>query len=240
MLFKGFPDVKDMHTLSVTADNILSESSLNFYLYILESIKKFSGLNSLSRIVCDIRTREYMIFFARKGHDKDIEDIPEIADRFQRAGYYVETDLDKVSVLSGTCFLLICWDPEVIKYNQLKSKITDEGDLEFYMTVCQYVKAEKNLLESYEDIKDELLINGCFTKKWVSISVINDDMYRHAMNIGKFLWGEEFYVGIIENKRRAHTWTLFVCWDDQIIQSKGDISETLEFHGSIPKSWNTR
>lgn len=234
---KGIPSIEDMHNayLKTCADK--RESSLGMYAYILEVLKKFSGMNAIPRVICDIVTQEYLRFQCREGHPKDLEEIPLIAKEFAKAGYYVELNNSDLDISTETVSFLFCWDSQVIENYEIKIMLPDPQDYSLYCTVLSYMNAEKRLPESTIDQKEEINIDACYTKQWTAVSIISSDMYNRAIRVGHLLWDRGKYIGIRKDPRKTECWTMFVCWDPRITTYRGEATQFLEFEGYVPKSW---
>lgn len=238
MNFIGFPNVEQCHKDSLLRDSLIKESPLNMYAYVLETFKKFSGQNAIPRVVCGIRTQEYLQFSCRPGHEVgDADSIPTIGKQFDKAGFYVEVHNSDMDRRTYTVGMLICWDPKVIFNASVQEFLSEPSIQSIYSNVMCYVNAEKNLPAVAKEQKQEILLFGCYTRDWVAIPIVSKDMYKHAQEVGRALRRYPMYVGLRKDNRRLDTWSMIVCWDEQIVQDMGPCSADLEFEGQVPKEW---
>lgn len=164
--------------------------------------------------------------------------LPSVAKDLESLGYYVEVDNTHVAQISQTSSMVICWDPMVNVAKKARDSFVDPSMFQLYITIMQYVRAEKSIEDLTINPKSEIQINGFITRKWVSISLVTADMYEEALAVGTFLWDNAYYVGICKDNRRRLAWTMFVCWEPSIVKTKGEHDEVFTFNGEIPKTWS--
>lgn len=227
----------EMHAKAMMEDSQTPQYDMSFFDYVMMRLNNFSGNNYIPRVVCSILTKEYIIIAARPKCCSDELELPEVAERLKKKGYYVDVEDDNIARLSNTMSMLICWDPLVSTVVNAKGQIADPKSFNLYMTAMQYIRAEEAMSELPVSIKEELVIEEVYTKKWVSIALVSETMRQEALIVGDFLWDKGYYVGIERNARRENTWTMFISWDHRIAVRKGEHAEDFAFNGRKPESW---
>lgn len=238
MNFVGFPNVEQCHSASLLKQQMLRETPLRLYTDVIETFKRFEGQNAIPRVVCGVRTQEYLQFMCRPGHEQaDVEDIAQVAAQFRKANFYVELHNNEIECKTYTASLLICWDPKVLFNYSVQGFLCEPSIQSIYSNVMCYVNAERNLPAIAKEQKQEILLFGCYTREWVSLPIVSKAMYKDAQEVGRALHKYPMYVGFRKDKRRVDTWSMIVCWDEQIVKDMGPCSADLEFEGQVPKEW---
>lgn len=233
-----FPSPIVMHKASMRlVDASVDTADVPFRDHVLRTMETFSGLNSIPRFICNVLTREYMIFVTRKGYENDFAELHDLAQEFKLAGFYIEVEDSQAARVSNTVSLCFCWDPEVIRNGYAKRTLKNDEVFQLYITVMQYIKAEQSLhdFDAYE--KDTLVVGNTGTKDWVSISLVSQQMYEEALSVCSTLWNLNYYAGIADNSRRKGTWTLFVSWDKNVVENEQYHDDDFTFEGSFPATW---
>lgn len=237
MTYEGFPNPEILHGQSSKIEEDVLFSDLDFMQYTLESLRKFSGLNAVPRVICDTVTREYITFSMRPQSYDTVEEIKKVADSYRAAGFYVEVDSSVDALASSTVSLLISWSPAVVQSNAAAKSLPHEENYQLYLLVMQYIRAEVSLEKLSMNNKGILCIGDTQTRKWVSISILSHTMYREVLPVCEILWKFGYYVGIAQNPRRDEAWTLFVSWDPAITKQRPEHDLQYSFVGKLPMGW---
>lgn len=229
-----------MHSKAVSEESTVPSYGQSFEAYVLDRLRRFSGNNYLSRVICSVLTKEYIIISNRPHNVRDIEEMPIVADKLRSTDrrFYVEVDDSNIAKASDTASMVICWDPKVKANYNAYIKLVEPRRLQLYNTVMQYIRAEESSQGLNLPLKDLIGIGDYTTAKWISVPVVAESMWLEALDVAEFLWEHHYFVSILSNARREGTWTMFVSWEPVIVQNITQHPEDYATPIAMPSSWN--